>query len=63
VGLFPLCSKEIGVFSNEIATAGNTLKIADKREKDADVLPIKIKCNIREYYPKRKKNFEASPIK
>jgi len=46
VGLFPLRSKEIGVFSNEIAAVENTWKIADKREKNSDVLPIKIKCNI-----------------
>jgi hypothetical protein len=39
-----------GVYSNEIAAVENTWKTADKREKDADVLPMKIKCNIREYY-------------
>ena len=36
-GLFLLCSKERGVFSNERAAVEDTWKTADKREKDADV--------------------------
>jgi hypothetical protein len=49
-----VCNKETGVFSNEIAAVVNTWKTADKPEKDAGVLPIKIKCNIREYYPEKR---------
>jgi hypothetical protein len=48
-----VCCKETRVFSNEIAAVENTWKTADKREKDADVLPIKIKRNIRENYPEK----------
>ena len=38
-----LCAvKKTDVFSNETAAVENTWKIADKRKKDADVLPTKI---------------------
>jgi len=48
-----VCSKETRVFGNEIAAVENTWKTAHKREKDADTLLIKIKCNISEYYPEK----------
>jgi hypothetical protein len=48
-----VCSKETGSFSNEIAAVENTFKTADKREKDVDLLLIKIKCNTNEYYPEK----------
>lgn len=31
------------------------MKTDDKREKDVDLLPIKIKCNTSEYYPEKDK--------
>jgi hypothetical protein len=52
VGPFLVCLKETGVFSNEIQAVENTWKTADKRDKDADVLPIKIK--IRDYCPEKR---------
>ena len=53
VGLFLVCAKGTGVFSNETAAVEHTWKTTDKREENTDVLPIKIKCNIREYYTEK----------